>query len=104
VKQGIIREQLLVHGHEPVFAGQLHGTSGRMVFTRPTMPDSSLTLMPWGGEGGSGEDIFNSSPGQVSGRLVRFLDHVYEHSFGDVFSVISVHVIPIIFPTMIWPF
>jgi len=42
------REQLQVHGHEPVFAGQLHGASGRMVFTRPTKPDSSLTLMPWG--------------------------------------------------------
>jgi len=37
VKQGVAREQLPLHGHESAFAGQLHGASGKMVFTRPTI-------------------------------------------------------------------
>jgi hypothetical protein len=57
-----------------------------------------------GVKGGSGEDIFDPSPGQVSGPLIRLLNHSYETTSGDVFPVISVHVIPIFFPAMIWPF
>jgi hypothetical protein len=49
---------------------------------------------------GFGEDIFDPSPGQVSGPLIRFLDHVYKTASGDVFSIISVHEIPIFFPAM----
>jgi len=56
-----------------------------------------------GVKGGFGEDIFDLSLGQVSGPLVLFLDHVYKTAFGDVFSVIPVHEIPI-FPAMFKPF
>jgi hypothetical protein len=80
------------------------GASGKMVFTRPTMPDSSLTLDAVGVTGGFGEDIFHPSPGQVSGPLVRFLDHFYETAFGDVFSIISVHGFRSFFPAMVRPF
>jgi hypothetical protein len=46
---------------------------------------------------GFGEDIFDPSPGQVSGPLVRFLDHVYKTAFADIFFVISVHGISIFY-------
>ena len=45
-------------------------------------------------------------PGTAPGAwiLSRFLDHVYETAFADVFSVISVHGIPIFFPAMVRSF